>query len=301
MSKKTSTLDVISAVSGDEVIVAGEIADIHFSNGNGLSLTAAKAFIAMLDHAGAKIIDDVEHCAPLREIITGGHRSSVELIETINELHKTIVALTYVDRAGLRRRKSSVLVAEVDCPLDTTSAEIRWRYPNAVRYLVKNSSHWAGISARAVLLMECKYSPWLYQLVALHAGRRQPFSDWPLADLRDRLGATARSLQRWQEFKRSVLEPAVAEINHLTGITVHWEAIKQGRRVVAVRITADKKDNTALDAAETELSHPRLGRKARRTDTVVSLADKQVELRRALAEELENLPHLNSINDEFIF
>lgn len=286
MERKTPTLDVIAAAKGHELVIAGEMVDLEFPAGTGLSLRAAKAFLAMLDLAGARIADDVEHSAPLREIVPGGHRATEDLEGIVDELHGTKIKFTYVDRAGQRRRKSTVLVAEVDRPLDTDTAEIRWRYSNAVRQLVRMSHHWAAIQTQAVMAMECKYSPWLYQLVALHAGRRAVSQEWPLNDLRARLGATAPSLKRWQDFKRWVLEPAVAEINHLTGVRVDWLPVKRGRAVVAVQMACMRKQ--AEDIAETavELSRHKVGRRARRDGLVEELVEERRQIAAALDAQL---------------
>lgn len=288
--KPTKTLDVIAAAQGRELVIAGELVDIQFPAGVGLSLRAAKTFLAMLEHAGTKIADDVEHAAPLRQIVPGGHRATDDLDEIIQELHRTTIRLTYVDRSGQRRRKSTVLVADVDRPLDTDLAEIRWRYSNGVRNLVQASSHWAAIRTQAVLAMEGKYSPWLYQLAALHAGRREVSRDWSLDELRERLGATAPSMKRWPDFRRFALEPAVAEVNHLTGVRVEWQPVKRGRTVVAVRLACWRKEAQELEEAAAELDRPRVGRRARRDGTVEQLAEEQAALRREIEESLAALP-----------
>lgn len=283
MKKPTQTLDVIAATQGkDELIVPGELVDIHFPAGAGLSLRAAKAWVAMMELAGLQIVEDVEHSAPLREVVPGGHRGLDDLEAIVQELHQTTISLTYVDRQGLRRRKSTVLVADIDRPLDTDAAEIRWRYSNGVRGLVRHSKHWAGISARAVYAMECKYSPWLYQLVALHAGRKNVVRDWSLEELRVRLGATAQSLGRWADFRRWALEPAVAEINQLTGVRLSWAPIKRGRSVTGVRITCVRKETADLAEADTELHRTRDGRAARRAGKVEHIVGLEDRLRASL-------------------
>ena len=73
-------------------------------------------------------------------------------------------------RSG-KRLRSGVVLAEAERPEDAAQGEIHWRFSRPFQAVVRNSRHWAAISARAVLAMECKYSPWLYQLAALHAGR----------------------------------------------------------------------------------------------------------------------------------
>ena len=137
--------------------------------------------------------------------------------------------------------------------------------------------------------MECKYSPWLYQLAALHAGRERVFEDWDLADLRERLGARSASLRRWQDFKRRVLDPACAEINQLTGIGVAWEPIKYGRKVMGVRLSTWRKGAAEIAEADAEIARHRAGRKERRNEMVERIVEERASWSRETEAKLAEL------------
>lgn len=294
--KTTKTLDVIAAVKGkDEVVIAGEVAEIHFPKGSGLSLLATKLFVQLLDVASTRICEPTEHRVAIAAL-NWAHRDAAEIEETVRELQRTIIEVT-VDTGRGKRRKSGQILTDVERDVDAGTGELVWEFSKTFRSVVRNSTHWAAISARAVLLMEGKYSPWLYQLVALHAGRREISRDWPLEELRGRLGATAPSLRRWQDFKRYVLEPAVAEVNHLTGVRVEWQPVKRGRQVVGVRLACWRKERSEIAAAAAELDRPRAGRKARREGTVEELAAEQRAMRQLLEAELASLPVPRDRND----
>ena len=288
--KRTSTLEVIAAAAGKggEVIVAGEVADIRFPKGSGLSLLAAKLFVQLLERAGADVVNSHEHRTSL-ESLNWAHRDLQNIEDAVDELHGTRVSLTVETPRG-RQRLSGPILAHVERPAEGYAGELLWEFSKTFRAVVKRSHHWAAISARAVLAMECKYSPWLYQICALHAGRERASHEWELDDLRERLGASAPSLRRWQDFKRYVLEPAVAEVNHLTGLGVAWEPIKHGRRVVGIRLFTWRKAQDELDAAAAELDQPRIGRKVRRDDLTEQIVDRRTRLRRQIAEEFQALP-----------
>ena len=192
---------------------------------------------------------------------------------------------------------SGPVLAHVDRPEAGYAGELIFEFSKTFRAVVRNSHHWAAISARAVLAMECKYAPWLYQIAALHAGRRRVSHDFDLDELRERLGATASSWRRWGEFKRCVLEPAVAEINHLTGIGIAWEPLKHGRSVVAVRLWTWRKGQAELDATDAELERHRTGRKARRGDTVERIIEERAALRRRFATGLAAMPHYRQMEE----
>lgn len=283
--KPTKTLDVIAAVKGKgEVVVAGEVAEIHFPKGASLSLLASKLFVQLLDVAGAKVCEPGEHRTTL-ESLNWSHRETAEIEETVRELQRTIVELT-VDTSRGKVRKSGPVLTDVARDLDATTGELVWEFSKTFRNVVRNSKHWAAISARAVLLMEGKYSPWLYQLAALHAGRREVSRDWPLHELRERLGATAPSLRRWINFRNFVLEPAVAEVNHLTGVRIDWQPVKRGRTVVAVRLACWRKDDKEIKEATAEQARPRPGRKVRREGKVEEVAAEKEEIRRMIDRSL---------------
>ena len=260
----TRTLSVIRAAADqpDELIVAGEVAEIRFPNGASLSLLASKLFVALLDLAGADVTEDRTHRATLASL-NWGKRELAEIEDAFYELHATTVTLISVTDSY-----SGAVLAEVRRPKIATQGEIHWRFSRPFQQVVKNSRHWAAISARAVLAMESKYTPWLYQLAALHAGRARVSEDWDLADLRERLGASAPSLRRWIAFRQRVLDPACAEINQLTGIGIAWEPIKHGRKIMGVRISTWRKGAGELADTAAELERHSTGRKERRHELV---------------------------------
>ena len=286
----TKTTAVIRAAADrpDEVIVAGEVAEIRFPEGRGLSLLASKLFVQLLDLAGADVAEDRDHRAPMASL-NWGKRELAEIEAATRELHRTTVELSVNTRNG-KRRRSGVVLSDVDRPDDEDAqGEIEWRFSKTFRYVIANSRHWAAISARAVLAMESKYAVWLYQLAALHAGRDRVSEDWDLADLRERLGASAPTWRRWQDFKRKILEPACAEINQLTGVGVAWEPIKRRRKIVGVRLSTWRKSAVEIAEAAAELDRHRTGRKARRDGLVERLDAEREGTRREIQARLAEI------------
>ena len=281
----TTTLSVIRAATDqpDELIVAGEVAEIRFPNGASLSLLASKLFVALLDLAGADVTEDRTHRATLASL-NWGKRELAEIEDAFYELHATTVTLISVTDSY-----SGSVLAEVRRPKIATQGEIHWRFSRPFQQVVKNSRHWAAISARAVLAMESKYTPWLYQLAALHAGRTRVSEDWDLADLRERLGASAPSLRRWIAFRQRVLDPACAEINQLTGIGIAWEPIKHGRKIMGVRISTWRKGAGELADTAAELERHSTGRKERRHELVERIVAERATWSRETEGKLADL------------
>ena len=290
--RRFRTLDIITATAGDRdrLVVAGEVAEIQFPKKDGLSLLAAKLFFQLIEMAGAEICEAKTHSGLMQDL-NWSHRDLGSIEDAVLELHRTVVSLVQETSKGKRRLSGSIL-AHMERPEDRKTGEIVWEFSKTFRAVVRNSHHWAAVSTRAILHMECKYSPWLYQLTALHAGREKVSEVWLLEDLRIRLGANASYLHRWQEFKRRVLEPAMAEINHLTGVRIAWEPIKRGRAVMAVRLTTWSKSGEELVEAADELDRHRVGRKDRREGTVERIFVAEEETRRLILESMRTLPNL---------
>lgn len=65
-----------------------------------------------------------------------------------------------------------------------------------------------------------------------------------LADFRQRLGIEAAEYPRMTDFKRRVLDPALAQINEHTDINVSYEQHKRGRSIVGFSFTFTTKPHT---------------------------------------------------------
>ena len=83
--------------------------------------------------------------------------------------------------------------------------------------------------------------------------------------------------------KRRALDPAIAEISHLAGFNAAYQPLKQGKRVVGVRLAWGLKDRAALVEAQKELDRPRIGRTARRDGLVEAIAAERQRIAESLA------------------
>lgn len=282
-SKRTSTVKIMETVKSkgsDEVILPGEFVNLHFPEGASLSLLASKLFVQLIDNAMPSITQDKEHTVRIADINCGNRTASV-IETTVRELQRTLVEIDVVSRKGRKAKRSAPILTEVTRDIDTEVGELTYEFSKTFRQVVANSNHWASIHAKAVLAMEGKYSPWLYQLCALLAPREECEFYYDLDDLRARLGADAPSMQKWNNFRNFALNPAIAEINHLTGLDVDYLPVKRGRRVVGITLICGKKHGEAVEEARKELNNVRTGRKARRTGMVEKITAEKEELKKA--------------------
>ena len=98
-----------------------------------------------------------------------------------------------------------------------------------------------------VLPMSSKHSPRLYEILkSYQKNNRQWFFDIDkLKKLMD-----CENYNRWPDYRRYALDPAVEEINQYTDISIAYTAVKEGRKVTRIVFYMDNK--TLSEKLETE-------------------------------------------------
>jgi hypothetical protein len=285
----TRTLAVIARHQGspEAMVQAGELVDLRFPAGSQLSLRAAKLFCLLVQAAGTRIVEPIQHRLPLASLNQSFHVSIPELEALVDELHGTTIKLHLQDDHGRRFTKSGPILSDVEREdEDQAQAEIRFEFSPALRNVVANSIHWAILSRRAVLAFGSRYALRLYTVLSLRTNRHQATQDFRLDDLRELLGVPSGKLSRWADLRSKVLEPALTEVNQLSGFGVGYTPLKLGRVVVGVTLVWWRKSEADRIAALKELDRPKIGRKARRLSLTEEVAAEEGAAREALLDGL---------------
>lgn len=294
--RKPNTLDAIRNMRGnpDAIVEAGEMVDMRFPVGGRMSLRGAKLFHLLVQAAGVDVAEPVTHKITLASLNETFHISVPELIELIDELHTTTLKLKLTDAKGRGYTKSGPILSDVEREDEESGqAEVRFEFSPTLRKAIANSNHWAVISKRAVLAFESRYSLRLYTVLSLRAGLRKTSEDFTLEDLREVLGVPAGKLGTWKNLRLRALDPAMAEINQLAGFHAGFIPLKQGRKIVGVRLTWGLKDHKGRVEAMKELERPKTGRKVRREGRVELVAALEGHEREELATALSAVVNLN--------
>lgn len=107
--------------------------------------------------------------------------------------------------------------------------------------------YYTGYSLQYILPMSSQYSPRLYELLkSYQKNNREWFFN--IEELKRILDA--QSYDRWPDFKRRILEPAVNEINEYSDLNVAYDTEKEGRKVTRVIFYMAGKGQQALLAAK---------------------------------------------------
>lgn len=117
--------------------------------------------------------------------------------------------------------------------------------------LTKNNQYYTHYQLKYVLPMKSQYAIRLYEL--LKSYQRNNF-EWffDVEGLKKQLNC--EQYGNFKDFRRRVLEPAVAEINEFTDIKIAWEPVKEGRKVARVTFYMVDKKKSALLEAERAIS-----------------------------------------------
>ena len=287
-----TTLDAIKAYAAnpDAIVEAGEMVDMRFKTGDSLSLRSAKLFHLLVQAAGVSVADSKQHRMSFASLNETFHVSVDELENLVDELHSTVLKLKLTDQNGRAYTKSGPILSDMEREDENLpQAELRFEFSPALQAAIQSSNHWAVISRKAVLAFESKYTLRLYTMLSLRTGLRKSSEDFLLEQLREMLGVSEASYPRWPNFQQRVLKPALAELNQLAGFKVGYTPLKNGRKIVGVRLTWGIKDASERVAALKELESSKIGRKARRTGQVELIAQAEKIERQEIALALSKI------------
>lgn len=251
----------------EDLPAAGEFLDMKIDTGRkGISLRAAKLLHLLIKHTGADACVDMIHAVPVAALNSTMHMTLDEFVLTIEELMDVKLRLRVNDgEAGpeiwLDRLVQSVRRTESD----HAQAIIRYQLSAALRKILENSVHWGILSRKALLAFESRYALRLYEMVALRIGLERTRQDFSIEDLRERLGVPQGKLLKWDALRRKAIDPAVAEVNQLSGFRVDYTPLKKGRSFVGITLHWKLAPASERAQIQRELESSRIGRSARRS------------------------------------
>ena len=112
--------------------------------------------------------------------------------------------------------------------------------------LTKQNAFYTSYNLQYVLPMSSQFSPRLYEILKSYQKNNREWF-FPLEELK--LILDCQSYNRWPDFRRRALEPAVEEINQYTDINIAWDVEKEGKKVTRVIFyMAEKSDDALLNA-----------------------------------------------------
>jgi hypothetical protein len=189
----------------------------------GLTLTDRKVLNAILAHSYETLLQNPNQvfAAPASDIRRAigwtGHNGNAEIFEALLRLQQTVVVVGYVSDGALRHRRLTMLIT-TDVP--KSAGTVFWRFHPELAPLLANPEQYARIYLAVSARFTSGYAVRLYEILSLYVNRHNKVWDVDLDTLRQLLGATAKSYQRFADLNRKALIPAMAEINSYAPFSV---------------------------------------------------------------------------------
>lgn len=256
----------------DVIVLAGEAVDLVYT-GKALSLIASKLLVLLVDAAGVDVCEPIRHQITIAALNEHFRLSVAEFIKATRELMTCVVELRRYSRKGRQDYEAAPMLQYVkhqrdDGSVDADSRDpalLEWEFSAVTRVVLSNSNYWAALSRRAVLAIEGRYSLRLYEVITLRAGLDRKEETLSVDQLRQRLGVEVGKLKSWSQLRTRALDPAVREVQQLTGLFVSYEPILKGKVMVAgIVLRWGQASPESRAAAVRELEASRVGRKASR-------------------------------------
>jgi len=143
-----------------------------------------------------------------------------------------------------------------------------YTFPPDLLAVIQQSKAWATIKSHIMYALRSKYSIRLYEMVERRIGLMKQHEEFSVDEFRAMLGVPEGKLDRFADFNKHCLKPALSEVNQLTDFDVELLVVKQGRTVEKLRLAWFRKSPPRLKAAFDEREKSRVGREARRTGSV---------------------------------
>lgn len=278
----------------EDLPTAGEFLDMRIDPGRkGISLRAAKMLHLLIKHTGPRACEDVVHVVRVSELNSTMHMTLDEFVLTVEELMDVKIRLRVPDGDTGPELWVDRLVQSVQrTESDHAQAIVRYRLSEALRKVLEDSVHWGILSRKALLAFESRYALRLYEMVALRVGLDRTKQDFSVEDLRERLGVPAGKLMKWDAFRRKAIDPAVAEVNQLSGFHVTYVPMKIGRSFTGITLHWKLAPASERAQIQRELEASRVGRNVRR----VGREEKVVDLMPAITSQISVFPRDGSIS-----
>ncbi len=265
--KRTTQIAADRAYNEAKTVLPTEVArGVYIENPP--SAEALKLMHLLIGRAGGRMADDVRHelrLADIKKIDGMRNHTRATLKQLFIELAGAVMVFDdteaqceiiggFLDRAKLDYRH------EISDDL-----LIAWWFGGAFREMAEKSCHWAILDRQTVFALSSKYSILLFQHIASLVNLDHVTSKtFTVSELRAVLGVSDGKMDRFSNLNQRVIQPAIADINHTSRLTLTATPRKVGRTVASVTIAWEEKPQGAKRDAKRELDRPKVGRKARR-------------------------------------
>jgi len=199
----------------------------------------------------------------LKASLRGTHESNDRLHDAFDRLMSAWAKIRARDPATGEMATFRVHLLGTNKEEDKDDGYFYYTFPADLLAVISQSKAWATIKSHIMYALRSKYSIRLYEMVERRIGMMKQYEEFTVDEFRALLGVPEDKLDRYADFNKHCLKPALEEVNHLTDFEVSVIAIKKGRTVEKLGMSWIKKSPKALQRAYDEREKSRVGRQAR--------------------------------------
>jgi plasmid replication initiation protein len=204
----------------------------------------------------------------LKATLRGTHESNDRLDEAFDHLMSAWAKVRARDPQTGAMTTFRIHLLGTNAVEDRDSGYFYYTFPPDLLAVITQSRAWATIKSHIMYALRSKYSIRLYEMVERRIGLTKQFEQISIDEFRAYLGVPDGKLERFADFNKHALKPAIEEVNHLTDFWVTVSTVRRGRTVEALLLRWDKKSEVQLRVAHEEREKSRVGRMARWTGRV---------------------------------
>jgi hypothetical protein len=198
------------------------------------------------------------------------HESGDRLRASLVGLMRVVVRVGYVDENG-GGAEQRVMISGLFRFLDVSSkdltarATLRYGIAHELRTVLEQSSRWGRIKAEVFCAMKSKYAMALYEMLELRRNLDRCLETFTIDRFRELMGVKPEAYRIGFDLHRSVVEPAMLEVNGLSDMGVQIEMHRKHTRAPfhAVTMAWWRKSPEEMVEAIRERGRSKVGRMAR--------------------------------------
>ena len=259
------TFDIKPRSSSREAIKPAEL--IQVSGHSELTLNARRAITLLWYNAHVQgLAEGHDYTIEIDDLKPDGHKGYEMVGEAVEALMRTILILRLPD--GSTRRVQFLGGNDLDDP-QRSAGVLTYSFDKRLIEVLRDSTIWGKIALPVLMAFTSKYAVSLYENMAQFQNlTKKIHQDYSLDEFRALLGVPPGRYKSFGELNKHVIKPAADEVNALAPFGVSILPVKQGKKVVQVRVGWWAKESDALREAWSETQRSKVGRRARISGTV---------------------------------
>ena len=160
------------------------------------------------------------------------HESGDRLRASLTTLMRVIVRVAYLDGTAEQRIMISGLFRFLDISRRdlATRATLRYGIAHELQSILERSQRWGRIRAEVYCAMRSKYAMALYEMLELRRNLDRCIETFTIERFRELMSIKPDAYRVGFDFERSVVEPAVLEVNGLSDMSVRIDLQRKHSR-----------------------------------------------------------------------